>query len=126
LRSTPHGATVKILTAYSLIRSFVPRLPAQPATSSICVTPVSSERPKVISPGDDYNTATLLSKIDRRAAIPWPYEEIANIQDLDLNDRHLIIVNLGWKTNQVFLVSFFRLQNAVNYASGSTDIRESI
>ena len=57
---------------------------------TVCVAPNSAQRPTLISPGQDYNPATLSVRIDKGKLRPWPHREGMKIDDLDLGASHLV------------------------------------
>ena len=85
---------------------------AQQKVGSICVAPNSSERPTLISPGGDYNPATLLLKIDQKDAIPWPHEKPVSMKELTLEEPHLIVLTSNGKRIQSFRFRFSEYSNA--------------
>ena len=66
----------------------------------------------MISPGGDYNPATLLFKIDKRKAVPWPHKESLKIEGLDLKERHLVVLISDDKRIQSFWFRFTDFKNA--------------
>ena len=85
---------------------------AQQKVGSICVAPNSSEHPTMISPGGDYNPATLLLKIDHREEIPWPHEKPVSVKELTLEEPHLIVLTSDGKRIQSFRFRFSEYPNA--------------
>jgi hypothetical protein len=81
-------------------------LAAEPGVGTVCIAPNSAEPPTRISPGGYYNPATLLLKIDKREAIPWPHKESLKIADLDLKERHLVVLISDGKRIQSFWFRF--------------------
>jgi hypothetical protein len=79
---------------------------AQQKFGSICVAPNSSERPRIISPGGDYNPATLFVKIDQKEAIPWPHEKPVSVTELTLKEFHLVVLTSDGKRIQSFHFRF--------------------
>jgi len=61
-------------------------------TGTVCVLPNPSERPTRISPGGDYNPATLTVRIDKGQPILWPHKKSVKVENLALNERHLIVL----------------------------------
>jgi hypothetical protein len=49
---------------------------------TVCVLPNPTERPTRISPGGDYNPATLTVRIDKEQQIPWPHQQPVRIENL--------------------------------------------
>jgi hypothetical protein len=66
----------------------------------VCVLPNSPEPPTRISPGGEYNPATLTIRIDKRPPLPWPHKASARIENLALNDRHLLVLTSDGKRIQ--------------------------
>lgn len=62
--------------------------------------------PTRISPGGFYNPATLSVKIDKNPPILWPHKESIKIGDLDINQRHLIVLTSDGKKIQSFWFRF--------------------
>jgi hypothetical protein len=83
-----------------------PTFCAQSESGTVCVIPNSEKPPTRISPGGSYNPATLLLKIDRRPAIPWPHKEPLKIEGLDLKERHLVVLISDGKRIQSFWFRF--------------------
>src|SRR4029077_20395963 len=75
---------------------------------TVCVAPNLTEPPKLVSPGGDYNPATRTIQIDKRQPITWPHKESAQIGDLDLSERHLIVLTSDGKRIKSF---WFRFSN---------------
>jgi hypothetical protein len=73
---------------------------------TVCVAPNSSTAPARISPGGQYNPATLSLKIDNGRLILWPHKESAIIADLDLHRRHLLTVTSDSKRIHSFWFRF--------------------
>ena len=83
-----------------------PVLSGQPQRGTICVAPNASERPRLISPGGNYNPATLSVKIDKGPLFRWPHKESLKIGGLDLSERHLVTVISDGKRIQSFWFRF--------------------
>ena len=81
-------------------------LHAQEKSGSICVAPNSSKRPARVSPGGEYNPATLSVRIDQREAILWPHEKPVSITELTLGEPHLIVLTSDGKRIQSFRFRF--------------------
>jgi hypothetical protein len=81
---------------------------AEPGRGTVCVAPNSSEPPTRFSPGGYYNPATLTIQVDKREPIKWPHKESVQIGDLDLTERHLIVLTSDGKRIQSF---WFRFSN---------------
>jgi hypothetical protein len=73
---------------------------------TICVAPNSSEPPRLISPGGNYNPATLSISIDKREPILWPHRESIQIGNLELDRRHLVVLTSDGKRIQSFWFRF--------------------
>lgn len=63
----------------------------------ICVSPNPPDRPTRISPGGEYNPATLTLRIDKREPIRWPHQQSVKIDNLSLSGRHLIVLTSDGK-----------------------------
>jgi hypothetical protein len=83
-----------------------PCLLGQSMHGTVCVVPNPSERPERISPGGQYNPATLSIRIDKRPPIPWPHKERVKIDDLDVGERHLVVLTSDGKRIQSFWLRF--------------------
>jgi hypothetical protein len=83
-----------------------PTLAAETKSGTICVIPNSEKPPTRISPGGNYNPATLLLKIDAGPAIHWPHKEVFKIDGLDLKKRHLAVLFSDGKRIQSFWFRF--------------------
>ena len=101
-------AAVLLLLSFLLAQT----LSAGPGQGTVCVAPNSTERPTRISPGGDYNPATLSLKIDKRQAIPWPHKESFKIENLDLKARHLVVLTSDGKRIQSFWFRFADYKSA--------------
>ena len=86
-------------------------LSAEPGVGTICVAPNSAKKPTLISPGGDYNPATLLLKIDKRQTVLWPHKGSLKIEGLDLQGRHLVVVTSDGKRIQSFWFRFADYQS---------------
>lgn len=73
---------------------------------TICVLPNSPEPPTRISPGGMYNPATLAVSIDKGKPILWPHKRSVRIENLTLNERHLIALTSDGKRIQSFWFRF--------------------
>ena len=82
--------TTTVIVLMSLF--FCQILAAQQREGSVCVAPNPLEAPKLASPGGLYNPATLLLKVDKRSAVPWPRKESVRIEGLDPEERHLVVL----------------------------------
>ena len=47
---------------------------ADSPAGTVCVAPNSTQRPTVVSPGQDYNPATLSVRIDKGPSRLWPFQ----------------------------------------------------
>jgi hypothetical protein len=45
-------------------------------------------------------------KIDKRPPVPWPHKESVKIDDLDVSERHLVVLVSDGKTIQSFWFRF--------------------
>jgi hypothetical protein len=86
-------------------------LSANPGRGTVCVAPNSEEPPTRISPGGQYNPKTLMVRIDKNNAIPWPHKESVKIDGLDVNQRHLIVLYSDGKRIQSFWFRFAEFQS---------------
>jgi hypothetical protein len=75
-------------------------------TGSVCVLPNSPEPPTRISPGGQYNPATLKLSIDDRPSSPWPHKSPLLLDDLDLTKRHLVVLTSEGKRIESFRFKF--------------------
>ena len=75
-------------------------------TGTICVLPNSPDPPARISPGGDYNPSTLTIAIDSGKPILWPHKHTLKIENLDLNERHLIVLRSDGRRIQSFRFRF--------------------
>jgi len=97
---------VKILSTLLAVFLACPAVMAQSGRGTLYVRPNSSEPPTRVSPGQFYNPATLTLKIDKRPPIPWPHKESVKIDDLDVNERHLVVLTSDGKNVQSFWFRF--------------------
>jgi hypothetical protein len=88
-----------------------PVLVAKPEYGTVCVVWNSTKPPKVISAGGSYNPATLKLRIDKRPPVLWPHKEDLRIDDLDLTERHLVVISDG-KPIQSFWFRFSEFNSA--------------
>ena len=72
-------------------------LPGQPQRGTVCVAPNSTEAPTLVSPGQNYNPATLSIRMDKGPLTPWPHKQGMKIGDLDVNERHLVTLTSDGK-----------------------------
>ena len=75
-------------------------------SGSVCVLPNSPERPTRISPGGDYNPATLRIRVDTREPILWPHRKPTLIDDLDAEQSHMVVLTSDGKRIQSFRFKF--------------------
>jgi|SRR5450432_1956305 len=73
---------------------------------TICVLPNSPDPPTRISPGGEYNPATLTLTIDKREPIRWPHKEKIRFENMTLNERHLVVLRSDGKRIQSFWLRF--------------------
>jgi len=64
---------------------------------TVCVLPNSADPPTRISPGGEYNPATLKLSIDKQTPIAWPHKQPVRIEHLALSGRHLVVVTSDGK-----------------------------
>jgi hypothetical protein len=83
----------------------------QPERGTVCVLPNSFEPPTRISPGGEYNPATLSMKIDKQQPILWPPKKPVRIEHLNLNQRHLVVLTSDGKRIQSFWFQFSDYQD---------------
>ncbi len=94
------------LGALLAVLVILPILSGQPQRGTVCVAPNSSEPPTRISPGGNYNPATLAVRIDNGRPLLWPHKESVLIKDLDLDRRHLMVLTSDGKRIQSFWFKF--------------------
>jgi hypothetical protein len=80
---------------------------------TICVLPNPEERPSRISPGDQYNPATLTVRIDKGERIPWPHKRAVRIENLSLKGRHLIVLTSDGKQIKSLWFRFSNYREAI-------------
>ena len=73
---------------------------------SICVLPNSSVPPTRISPGGEYNPDTLAVRVDNREPIRWPHKKPVLIDNLNMQDSHLVMLTSDGKRIQSFRFKF--------------------
>jgi hypothetical protein len=73
---------------------------------SVCVLPNSAEPPDRFSPGGQYNPATLNIRIDNRETLHSPHKERLLLNDLDLQEKHLVVLTSDAKRIQSFRFKF--------------------
>ena len=67
-------------------------LSGQAQDGKVCIAPISSEPPRLASDGGMYNPANLSVKIDTGKLMLWPHRESIPVNDLKLDQRHLVSV----------------------------------
>jgi hypothetical protein len=109
---------VLLAIAYLILIIQLPALSfAQSDQGSLCIVPNSEEPPTRFSPGQNYNPATLVIKIDKRKAVPWPHKNSLKINGLNLSERHLFVVISDGKPLQSFWFRFAHYKSAELCAS---------
>src|SRR3979411_2089053 len=106
--------TISVLLALALAAGHARQSPFENGTvtpgegqrGTICVLPNSPEPPTRISPGGIYNPATLTLSVDKGKPIPWPHQRPVRIENLTLNQRHLIVLTSDSKLIQSFWFRF--------------------
>ena len=78
----------------------------QSESGTICVLPNSPDPPTRISPGGEYNPATLTVRIDKLVPILWPHKHPVRIENLALNERHLVVLTSDGKRIKSFWFRF--------------------
>jgi len=73
---------------------------------ALCVLPNSPEPPTRISPGGEYNPATLTFRIDKGESIRWPHKKPVVIDGLGLENPHMVVLTSGGKRIQSFRFKF--------------------
>ncbi len=81
------------------------------ATGTVCVLPNSPDPPTRISPGGEYNPATLTVSVDKLPPISWPHKQTSKIENLTLDGRHLIVLRSDGKRIQSFWFRFSDYQD---------------
>lgn len=89
-----------VTTALFLLFLHPPLVYGQSARGTVCVGPVSPERPTIGRMGGFYNPATLTVRIDKGQPIVGPHKDCIEIGDLDLNKRRLVVVSSDGKPIQ--------------------------
>jgi len=79
---------------------------AKSSRGALCVLPNSPEPPTRISPGGEYNPATLTLRIDKRESLPWPHKKPVVIYGLGLADSHMVGLTSDGKQIQSFRFKF--------------------
>ena len=62
--------------------------------------------PTRISPGGEYNPATLALRIDKGEPILWPHKKSVLMDGLDLHTSHLVVLTSDGKRTQSFRFKF--------------------
>ena len=83
-----------------------PKAATQSEVGTVCVLPNSPDPPAGISPGGEYNPATLTIGIDKQPPVSWPHNRTVKIENLALNERHLIVLRSDGKRIQSFWFRF--------------------
>ena len=78
----------------------------QPREGTVCVLPNSPNPPTRISPGGEYNPATLTLRIDKQKPILWPHKQLIKIEHLALNDPHIVVLTSDGKRIKSFWLRF--------------------
>jgi hypothetical protein len=84
-----------------------PFVSGQSARGTVCVGPVSPERPTIGSSGGFYNPETITVRIDKEKPIIGPHKDCVKVGDLDLSKRHLVVVSSDGKPIQSLWFRFF-------------------
>ena len=74
---------------------------AQAGGGTVCVAARAATpfRGQVIPPTGEVSSAGLRVKIDKRPTVPWPQRNSLKIEELDLNERHLLaVIDSGGKS----------------------------
>jgi hypothetical protein len=96
---------IVVLIAISLLASLA-FAQQHDRAGTVCVLPNSPDPPTRISPGGDYNPSTLTISIDSQKPVLWPHTQIVKIEELDLTERHLIVLRSDGKRIQSFRFRF--------------------
>jgi hypothetical protein len=91
--------------AVAIVFLLSPVSDAQSEQGSLCVAPISVERPTTFAPGL-HCSGSLSLKIDTQKAIPWPQTASLRIEQLDLAQRHRVTVLCDGKPQQSFAFRF--------------------
>jgi hypothetical protein len=94
--------TVALVLAGVLCRG----LAAQSKPGTVCVTPISPTRPERVSPGGDYNPATLTLRFAKRETIRWSTKDWMKFEQFDPSVRHLVALTSDGKRVQSFWFRF--------------------
>lgn len=68
--------------------------------------PNPAERPERISDGGEYNPATLTVNVDKREPILWPHKQALAIENVDVKERHLLVLTSDGKRIQSLYFRF--------------------
>jgi hypothetical protein len=79
---------------------------SQQESGTVCVLPNSPDPPTRISPGGEYNPSTLRVRIDKREPILWPHKHLVRIENLNLGERHLVVLTSDGKRIKSFWFRF--------------------
>ena len=79
---------------------------ANSSGGAVCVLPNSPEPPTRVSPGGEYNPATLALRIDKREPILWPHKKPVAMDGFDLQHPHLVVLTSDGKRIQSFRFKF--------------------
>jgi hypothetical protein len=79
---------------------------SQQESGIVCVLPNSPDPPTRISPGGEYNPSTLRVRIDKREPILWPHKHLVRIENLNLEERHLVVLTSDGKRIKSFWFRF--------------------
>jgi hypothetical protein len=88
---------------------------AQAHTGTVCVASRAATpfRGQVIPPTGEVSSGGLRIKIDKRPAVPWPQRKGLKVEDLDLNQRHLLaVIDSGGKSVDSFWFRFSQYNSA--------------
>jgi hypothetical protein len=88
---------ISLLLAYL----FSPTLFAQPGFGTVCVVWNSAKPPTHVLT-ESYNPATLKLRIDKRPAVLWPHKDDLKLENLDLSERHLVVLTSDGKPIESF------------------------
>jgi hypothetical protein len=61
---------------------------------------------------ESYNPATLKLRIDKRPAVLWPHKEDLKLENLDLSERHLVVLTSDRKPIESFWFRFSEFNSA--------------
>ncbi len=109
-------AVFSVAVVFITISSFTVRSVGQTnqeiQTGSVCVLPNSPERPTRISPGGEYNPSTLTIRIDNRETLHWPHKQRVLVNNLELDEKHLVVLTSDGRRIQSFRFKFSPEDNA--------------